>query len=532
MFFREQQILNLRKEVFLISPFAAAFLFTLTFHSIFSPLSFEDDHIYEKIVHPEMGYFEKYEKHEYYGSLVQFNKLYLRTGRFHPVTLTGVWLIARVTHANPVAVHIIIFLFAMTTAVLFFSVLRHLGVSVFPAVLFMFLFLTGRYDEVWWRTTGETFGMFFLLLSLFFLLLSLRENAGIINGACGIFFLFLSALCKESFIVLIPVIIAGYMMVPGKNKFILWGIIFSGLLCLAGLFLTLRGNPAMVPNGIFSFSKNLLVNNLLHLTGPWPYWLIIAAGVFIYSGKKKNVPELFLFAATMIAWILSQLFIYKDIVIFPSCRYLVPGALVVLVFAAVLLEVLKRNMPLLLYRILLGALVLFLLLNARNVFVNSYFYGSRAKAYHKMLDTVAGSRPTSLAVVVGNGECYEFFESTLVQLSRRNINVPVKYMELFEDQTAILYPDSLLITNTGAMHLQERKPATSLWEVLRNDTALNYVIFTTPAEFGQFKAKDYNKGFGKVLTFPALYYSASSLNLLHPPFAIQPATLTYTCLKK
>ena len=74
-----------------------------------------------------------------------------------------------------------------------------------------------------------------------------------------------------------------------------------------------------------------------------------------------------------------------------------------------------------------------------------------------MLDEVIISKPKGITIVVGEGENNEFFESTLVQLSYRGINVPVKYVEIASNNMAKDYNIEMLIKNSAGMQNTEAK---------------------------------------------------------------------------
>jgi hypothetical protein len=101
---------------------------------------------------------------------------------------------------------------AVLTSFFLFLFLRKTGFSIVEALLFAVLTLLGEQAALWWKLgTNETIGMFILSLALLFMALSVDSTGKkkkILYETLFIFFTILASWCKESFILMIPALVA------------------------------------------------------------------------------------------------------------------------------------------------------------------------------------------------------------------------------------------------------------------------------------------------------------------------------------
>jgi hypothetical protein len=89
--------------------------------------------------------------------------------------------------------------------IFFYLGIRNLKFSPGESILFLIIVFLGPQSAIWWRLgPSEGLAMFFFSLSFYFMSKSLEGKNYILNNVLFIFFLILSSLCKESFVLIIP----------------------------------------------------------------------------------------------------------------------------------------------------------------------------------------------------------------------------------------------------------------------------------------------------------------------------------------
>ncbi|MBF0216084.1 MAG: hypothetical protein HQL30_03705 [Candidatus Omnitrophica bacterium] len=93
---------------------------------------------------------------------------------------------------------------AVVCAYFLFLFMRAMGYDAAESLFFSFLTLIGQQVPIWWRLgVAESIGMVFFSGALFFMAKGVRSG-GKAYGVISLSMLFISSLCKESFIVIVP----------------------------------------------------------------------------------------------------------------------------------------------------------------------------------------------------------------------------------------------------------------------------------------------------------------------------------------
>lgn len=322
------------------------------------------------------------------------------------------------------------------------------------------------------------------------------------------FALVMSALSKESFLILLPLVSLIYLVTYAwknqkdyliafretKKVHVVIAIIFVSL--CAGLFYIISLKEGGTYNSDSDFPKGLLLfTNLKSFLLPMFLWVPVAAlavSSLIMPNflKKHSVP----LAIIGCLWITSQLLVFKDILVIGFIRYLLPAQLFVI---GVSLLCIQQFMDMKWRKTACFFIVLFILFfmyNAKNVYVNSSWFGKRAIAYHLMLDKVAEINPKGVTVLIDSKATFEFVEATAVFLSERGVNAPVKYVNYRRDQhikpgMQARYYASLKKKNHGI----ESEFEEITMDDLVNDPGIDLIIFGSPLEYSNIEVDDFDE---------------------------------------
>lgn len=504
------------KEGIVVLLLFAAIIFFITKPSIFSPLSFEDEYKAVKIAHPELGFFDTYEKKEAYNDFYPFIKSHALLGRFYLLTMAEQWTMAKISNGNPLFIRFHVYLFAVFISFLFFVYLRLLKVSMPLAFLGACILFAGRYDEIWLYFTGEITGLLLLMASLVLFTIGIVRRKSRWNIA-AYFTLALSALSKESFLILLPLVSLIYLLTYAwrnqksyliafretKKVHAVIAIIFVSL--CAGLICVISLTEGGTYNSSSDFPRGLLLlANLKSFLLPVLLWVPVTA-LAASSLIMPNLLNKYSVALVCIGclWVCSQLIVFKDILVFGFVRYLMPAQLFVI---SVSLLSIQQFMDIRWRKtayFFAAVFALYFLYNAKNVYVNSSWFGSRAVAYHLMLDKVSELNPKGIAVIIDRKATYEFVEATAVYLSERGINAPVKYVSYQGEQhnrsgIQARYYASLKKDNHGV----ESEFGEITMDDLVISTSIDLVILGSPLEYSDIDMNDFDEQFYKM-------YSAS-----------------------
>jgi hypothetical protein len=118
------------------------------------------------------------------------------------------------------------FLWSLYTGILccislifFYLGMRNLKFTLSGSIIFLIISFVGPQSAIWWRLgPSESLGMVFLSLSFYFMSASLNTKKYFIKTFFFIFFLILSSLTKESFLIIIPAMI--FFKIWNEKKYI------------------------------------------------------------------------------------------------------------------------------------------------------------------------------------------------------------------------------------------------------------------------------------------------------------------------
>jgi len=192
------------RELVVFFPVNLIIFFALTRPAIIAPFTSVNDHEIISLAKPSLvSAFKEDEKN--YSSLTGISKFWIvKVGRFLPLHIAMKFIQARLFGLHPFLYHFTIFLTGVLTAVLFFALLRLIGVSVLVASVISLTFQAGAYCEIWYiLSEGETWGCFFLVFTLVGFAYSIvKKNLKL--SIYGLFFFLLACLSKESFLFTAP----------------------------------------------------------------------------------------------------------------------------------------------------------------------------------------------------------------------------------------------------------------------------------------------------------------------------------------
>ncbi|MCH8904361.1 MAG: hypothetical protein IIA45_10655 [Bacteroidetes bacterium] len=418
-------------------------LYLLVKPSLYSPYSFIDEPYIVKFTEPHLGYFDKYESNEAYLNVGTFIKKYQNEqGRFQPLSVLIPWSLTKLSGGNPFFLRVSALLCGVVIGFLFFVFMRALKVSFMLSLLGAAILLTGRYDEIFWRLgPSEILGLFFMMISLCAMLMEIRTNRTVWK-----IILVLGILCmswsKESFLIMVPVMSLIYLLlykyekggsIPDGFQSKRWMHIFIWACFLFGtgaiIFVRSQMGGTYLSNSTFPKGE-LFLNNLISFINPLLLWLPVLVYVVITLVKRKTNSNVLPLIAVFIVWIGSQLLIYKDILVVDSVRYLMPAQLFLIALAVLSVSQLKIHLPGFYKYLFTGFLGLFFLQNAKNMSINSSYFGARSSLYHEMLDAVAEADPGRITIAASPYQNFEFIASSALFLSQRGINVPIAYSVL------------------------------------------------------------------------------------------------------
>lgn len=157
------------------------------------------------------------------GDVVQVAKNWVKSdlgSRFRPVYIIDNVLLYSFYNANfeYLSIHHA-FVIALIAFFLFLSI-RKLGYSLLLSIVFPLLILVGSQSAIFWRLgPNESIGMWFLSLSVLSMIYAIKSNKNkIIFRILFCFLGLLMALCKESFLLLIPALLFVYLFLYSRNN--------------------------------------------------------------------------------------------------------------------------------------------------------------------------------------------------------------------------------------------------------------------------------------------------------------------------
>ena len=478
-------------------------------------------------------FFKQFEKPDNYVSFSNyFHKYNFESGRFRPVSVCFLWCISKVADGNVHIVECIIFLFAVSVVSLFYWLLRLSGLRMTTTVVFTLAFMSWRYEQIWFRRTGELFGLFFLFLAFVFLFYaSVNHSRRKIFERCTLLSFALSAGCKESFVLLIPacIVISVLVFFDEKKslreafmsvKKIIVSLLLVFSVFVAGIFIAMHSETTYSVSEPLAFSASLMTNNFLCMIGSWIWWLPILFFLFFFIKEKRMKPVYVLITLCWFCWLVPQLIFYKQTLLTSFGRYLLPAVIFPLFIGALCTEQLRKYMNGKIYFFLIVLLSLTFFLNAKNVFIISSYYAARAKSYHRMLKEVAekaAEKNGHLLILVEQGGLYDSMESTVVFLSNLGVNVPVEYFEILNNGNVKKYNVKDIIPYAQNILKTKEADASVLKKELENEL-VSVVIFTTPKPFSKLHPQVFASGYSEIKSFQEPYFNAGIKDIFNLNF--------------
>jgi hypothetical protein len=191
--------------------------------------------------------------------------------------------------------------------IFFYLGIRNLKFSMGEAVLFLIIVFIGPQSSIWWRLgPSEGLAMVFFSLSFYFMSDCLRGKNYIIKNVLFIFFLILSSLCKESFVMIIPAIVFFKIWNEKINlchtlkesiarNWILSLPVFI-LIIELGIIKYVVGTNASGPDSTLSSNIHNILSTVLHFFRTYLNLLVVGLIFLIlslYLKKPVKKPDLF-----------------------------------------------------------------------------------------------------------------------------------------------------------------------------------------------------------------------------------------------
>ena len=230
-----EDILNNKHKYLLVFIFFLIFWFLILIFSgvLFSGFHFQDDHeiisMQEQLSSSDSNFFSVF-KHWFKIDFAKRFRPFSYISRVLEVSIFGTNFLLQSIYNGIIAVFTSFFLFIFARLIKF---------SILESILFVLLTKVGIHSEIWWRLgMNENEGMFVLSIALIFMALSIyATKKNILYKMLFIFFVILSSLSKESFILLIPALLFWKVWLTyNKNKMSLIQSIKKNLPCIIILF--------------------------------------------------------------------------------------------------------------------------------------------------------------------------------------------------------------------------------------------------------------------------------------------------------
>lgn len=223
--------------------------------------------------------------------------------RFRPFWVFYAFITIKIFGINLLYINIFVVLLGVITSFLLFKFCLNIGFNYFESILFSLITIIGPATVMWIRMIdAEIIGMLTLSISLFYLSKSIYSQKNRTTYQfLFLFFLFICALCKESFLILIPAILflffflygiknnTGFIDTMKKNKLLITIIIVFTLICVF-LILKYMGLTAQRYSGVDSKIVDIkAIEDFFYIIFNIKMFLITLFGIIIYIVfKLKN----------------------------------------------------------------------------------------------------------------------------------------------------------------------------------------------------------------------------------------------------
>ncbi len=533
-----------KKEFLFITSILLLALFSFTARATFAPFNIEDDYHYVKIAQSDLGYFDRYENRSTFDSFSNYFKKYnAESGRFRPLSVGALWVYSKLALGDSRISGGLIFLTAFLLLFTFYLLLRKLNVSILIALIFTLIFLTGKNEQIFYRRTGELFGMICLFSGSLFFLHWIRTSKKI-PFVFSLLFLLASAFFKETFGALLPIyiLLATVYVMHSQNlnlttaffklNFFNLSLILGFLVAILGVAMALQHQTTYSVHTSIDLEPDRMLKNILAMLGSPLLFFSILLGMFVFWKEIISKPNMKYFFLIGIGWMSVQLFIYKNVSVEYN-RYLMPGMLIPLIASALFLEKLKSSNIKFVYTIPLIAAGFALMIGMKNVIINTSHYHARATSYNDMLDFLKDAKPSNqsqIGMMMEEGGLYDFFESTAVFLSKRKVDNALYLFERKKNKTVKVYSLKELIQSSETIHSSGARPEEMFFQSLLENKKLDYIIVAKPITIEEPEPIELLEKMYDRIYFEEKYFNTSWFELLK--LDIKYETLSYMLLIK
>jgi len=240
--------------------------------------------------------------------------------------------------------------------IFFYLGIRKLNYGLGESITFLIIIFTGHQSAVWWRLGyGESLGMVFLGLAFYFMAKSLDKRNYNVYNLLFIFFLILSSLTKESFLLIIPAIIIFKIW---NEKTYIWSSlresIYKNMILLIPLaififeLLIIKYHVGTSYSGLDNkFINNFtsLIFNGLHFVKTYLNLLIVGIFIFIVGVYIKKLPIRF----NLLSLFFSILIIVPNLILYTKSglveRYLLPSTFGLGILVVTVIDGIEKDPP-------------------------------------------------------------------------------------------------------------------------------------------------------------------------------------------
>jgi len=337
-------------------------------------------------------------------------------------------------------------LLSILSSFLFFIFGRKIGLNFVESVFFSCFILIGPQFCIWWRLgPNETIGMVMLSISLVFAAMPLHSKKfKTLYDIFLIFFLLLSSLSKESFILLIPAILLLkiYLSMDSCNKSFFeaikqnaFPIVSLSIIFIVEMVIVLFfvGTSKLGNAGI---DGNMSLKSLgktaadFFSTGAIPIWVVISIlflviVLILFIKEKKAFLKALLLKKKEIVFI----FISAFLIIFPQWvlytksgikdRYLLPGMMGVSFFIVYLMRCIRRTRVQWLYVIVLLLLSGAVLTNIRATHGDAATFAGMGEVNSRLFSFIDKNSDLDTPIIIASDPFFNYEDTISMQVYMR-----------------------------------------------------------------------------------------------------------------
>lgn len=289
--------------------------------------------------------------------------------RFRPVYYFHRVLSVQLLGTNFLALSIQNLVLAIATSWLLYLVAKNLKLRSVYAYVFVFAGLVGTQAAIWWRLgPNETIGIFLFSIGLYALTKSYIVKSRQLYKSLSLIFVILASLCKESFIMMIPLVLfLNFLLFHNHselNKSLsLWqairvnkwfNFILSTVFIVEGIFVVFvvgankigyagGDSNSLNPKRLLSVFYSLVTESNWQLLLLSILLYFVGLGIYYYINKQWPVKQMQLLTVVLVGFIIAvvpQLVLYAKSGIYE--RYLIPATLAFSFLIAFLVSQLEK----------------------------------------------------------------------------------------------------------------------------------------------------------------------------------------------